>query len=226
MLGHRNINIIAERCATRDVTDIRQHGDFTQPSFAEDALETPQALNQTGGSGVTPVRPRSIPHFIKYMGSKSKIITIVVSGLNEVYSGGGICDLFAGSCTIGGSLGHCVPIYSNDIQEYSKVLSEAYLIAWRDPASFMTGRDIVDRAGRLVQSHSGALPKLYYNREMTLEEFRQVERRSQELINARFSFEYHLFTQYYSGTWWSAEQCLWIDAIREVADTQKGQPAL
>jgi adenine-specific DNA-methyltransferase len=195
-----------------------------QPSLVEEASATPHALCHTDRSGATPLRPRSTPHFIKYMGSKSKIIDFVVSGLNEVYSGGGICDLFAGSCTIGGSLGHCVPIYSNDIQEYSKVLSEAYLIAWRDPASFMTGREIVDRAGQLVESHSRELPKLYYSRDMALQEFREVERHSQELINARFSFKYHLFTRYYSGTWWSADQCLWIDAIREVADTQKGSP--
>jgi adenine-specific DNA-methyltransferase len=30
--------------------------------------------------------------------------------------------------------------------------------------------------------------------------------------------DYHLFTKYYSGTYWSFEQCVWIDALRKAAE--------
>ena len=45
-----------------------------------------------------------------------------------------------------------------------------------------------------------------------------------DLINKDFSYDYHLFAKNYSGTWWSYEQCLWIDALREVADEYKDKP--
>ncbi|HYR05519.1 MAG TPA: hypothetical protein VEP71_02440 [Gallionella sp.] len=58
-----------------------------------------------------------------------------------------------------------------------------------------------------------------------MQEFNQAERSQQALIDRVFRREWHLFFKYYSGTWWSAEQCMWIDAIRQVADAYKGQPS-
>lgn len=42
------------------------------------------------------------------------------------------------------------------------------------------------------------------------------------LIEGNFDADYHLFTKYYAGTYWSFEQCAWIDTLRKVADGFKG----
>ncbi len=38
------------------------------------------------------------------------------------------------------------------------------------------------------------------------------------------NLSHHLFIKYYSGTYWSYQQCLWIDALRKVADEYKNTP--
>ncbi len=63
-----------------------------------------------------------------------------------------------------------------------------------------------------------------YKKVHDLSKFNTVEKANQELLTYSFSFDNHLFTKYYSGTWWSAYQCLWIDAIRQIAEAQKNQP--
>jgi adenine-specific DNA-methyltransferase len=75
-----------------------------------------------------------VPHIIKYMGSKRNLMGFVVEGISEVYKGGVVCDLFAGSSVLAGALRDQVPILSNDIQEYSAVLAKTYLgdYKWSD----------------------------------------------------------------------------------------------
>jgi len=163
-------------------------------------------------------------HFIKYMGSKSKIMGFVLEGLNEVYRGGAVCDLFAGSASISGAIGKQVPIHSNDIQVYSSVLADAYLNVYKHP-SFPESTRILKQAGEIVE---GTKQKLNlhadYQNAISLEKFNELEKLQQDLINVEFSNDWHLFTKCYSGTWWSAEQCLWIDAIREISEQYRESP--
>lgn len=169
---------------------------------------------------------RAYPHYVKYMGSKSKIMDFVLEGLRSVYAGGPICDLFAGSASLAGAIGDRVPVHSNDIQAYSAVLADAYLTAYRHPG--MADADFV-----LAEAEKAVLAKLDrhqavitdYDRPFTLEEFVELEARQQNLISEVFADDWHLFTKYYSGTWWSAEQCLWIDSIREQAERYRGTPS-
>lgn len=70
---------------------------------------------------------QEIPHIIKYMGSKRDIIDFVIKAVEETYTGRKLCDLFAGTGILAGSLGQLIPIHSNDIQEYSGILSNTYL---------------------------------------------------------------------------------------------------
>ncbi len=165
-----------------------------------------------------------VPHFIKYMGSKKKIINYVVEAINEVHSGGPICDLFAGSSVLSGVLRNQAYMISNDIQEYSAVLARAYLTNydWDSHPNLIT--HIVQLAQKKVNQFSESYPHLQfnYNREFTIEEFVNFEEKQRNLIHFDFSdFDYHLFVKYYSGTYWSYEQCVWIDAIRAVADEYK-----
>ena len=156
-------------------------------------------------------------HFIKYMGSKSKIIDQVVDAILAVERAGEICDLFAGSCTLAGVLGHYHPIVSNDIQHYSAALARAYLMDWRGEADRVTVARVVNGARRFFDRHYAELVEQYqYEKGMSLSRFQKVDKENLSLIDSEcFDNKWHLFVKYYSGTWWSAEQCAWIDSLRQ-----------
>lgn len=165
------------------------------------------------------LKVRDYPQVIKYMGSKAKIIKFVAEGLREAYRGGPICDLFAGACTLSGALGHAAPIISNDIQSYSKVISQIYLHKLSIAAQKLSPLEITERASTIVNQTREFLPQdLTYPVSPTLSDFNKIEQQNRELINKNFQGKYHLFVKFYSGTWWSAEQCMWIDALREATD--------
>lgn len=165
------------------------------------------------------------PQYIKYMGSKSKIMDFVIEGINEVYSGGVVCDLFAGSASLSGAIGHQVPVHSNDIQSYSSIVAQTYLTAWKNE-TFPSADEIIDKAASIVAKNKKSLNiSVDYKKLCGLEEFNAAEKIQQELINRKFRRDWHIFLKVYSGTWWSAEQCLWIDAIREVAEEYRNNPA-
>ncbi len=164
---------------------------------------------------------RNIPHIIKYMGGKRKILDYIIDAINENYTGGQICDLFAGTSILSGALGKIAPIHSNDIQEYSSILANTYLsnIDWEEyPSNILN--EIIDKASEYVNTVKSKYPDLNFsNSDCSMEEFIEIEKKQQELINFNFeSLSHHLFIKYYSGTYWSFEQCLWIDAFRKVAD--------
>ena len=93
----------------------------------------------------------AFPHYIKYMGSKTKILPFVIQGIESVYQGGAICDLFAGSCSLSGALGSQLPIISNDIQYYSSVIAKAYLTDWNHQDVLL--EDILLKAKEYHQKH-------------------------------------------------------------------------
>lgn len=162
--------------------------------------------------------------FIKYMGSKTKILPFVISGIEEVYEGGFICDLFAGSGTLSGVLGTQAPMISNDIQFYSAILSKAYLTDWNNLE--VTPEIVVNNAKQYFDKYYKDLISDYqYPLNLDLKEFNKLEKKNQGLIKKEFKNKWHLFTKYYSGTWWSAEQCAWIDSIRKVIEDFKDNPA-
>jgi adenine-specific DNA-methyltransferase len=152
------------------------------------------------------------------MGSKTKLIDFILPAINDIYSGGGICDLFSGSCSLSGAIRDQETVYSNDIQEYSSVIADAYLNFWSN-GGIPTSDTIINKAQALVSINSKSIPSgLSYENISTLHQFNNIESLSRKLLDIEFKNPFHLFTKYYSGTWWSAEQCLWIDAIREVAE--------
>lgn len=167
------------------------------------------------------------PSFVKYMGSKSKIIDFVVEGINEVREpGDAVLDLFAGSATLAGAIGRQVNFRSNDIQAYSAVLSKAYAGSWKGSKT-PSAKTIFDRASNIVADvRLAAEDSLFsYVSDISLHEFNRIEAIQRELLGREFFHGWHLFLKNYSGTWWSAEQCLWIDAIREVAEEYRHDPA-
>lgn len=162
-------------------------------------------------------------HYIKYMGSKTKILPFVIDGIKAVYREGIVCDLFAGSCSLSGALSDQVPILSNDIQVYSSVLAKSYLTDWNDNNIKIT--EIRKIASDYHREHYRRLVANYrYPKDITLEKFNEIEERSRLLINENFDNEWHLFTKFYSGTWWSVEQCTWIDSYRKAIEDYRESP--
>ncbi|CRM37221.1 Modification methylase FokI [Pseudomonas sp. 24 E 1] len=171
--------------------------------------------------------PTTYPSFVKYMGSKSKIIDFVVEGINDVrLPDKPVLDLFAGSASLAGAIGRNISFHSNDIQQYSRVLSTAYAASWKTTKT-PDVNDIISRAEHIIkQVRSSVEEHLYtYTNDSSLENFNQREASQRTLIDKKFDHKWHLFIKCYSGTWWSAEQCLWIDALREVAELYKDDPA-
>lgn len=174
------------------------------------------ALQVTPESPAQLLELREYPLAIKYMGSKAKILNFIKSGLDEIQAYDlPIVDLFSGACSISGGFGGSSKIITNDIQSYSKAIASPYLrrcsnIGEIDVVSFAkTYADI-----KLKKLADG----LSYPKNCSLKKFNQIEKLNQSLIGEDFDGDYHLYTKYYSGTWWSAEQCVWIDSIRQVLD--------
>jgi adenine-specific DNA-methyltransferase len=165
-------------------------------------------------------QPRLYPQVIKYMGSKAAILPFIATELSKVHSTDRpFVDLFAGACAISGGFGHVSKVISNDIQEYSAVIASTYLRRAEKIGEF----DIVKLASKIATKNLAALPlDLKYRPDVSLAEFNNIEERNRSLLHIEFSYSHHLFTRIYSGTWWSAEQCVWIDAIREVLDSLIG----
>jgi len=162
---------------------------------------------------------RSYPQAIKYMGSKAKIIDFVVDGINRVYDGGKVCDLFAGAGSLSGALGNAVDFVANDIQEYSGVISRCYLGRVSEAFHSIGVADITKVAEAHYDDIAAGLPEdLTYFDTDDLDEFNQIEECNRNLLSSLDQTSFNLFTRCYSGTWWSAEQCCWIDAFKRAID--------
>jgi adenine-specific DNA-methyltransferase len=165
------------------------------------------------------ISPRSYPQVIKYMGSKAALLPFIAKSITQIHAADRpIVDLFAGACAISGGFGHVGKIVSNDIQKYSATIASSYL----HRAEKAHEVDIFSLIEALAQEKLRYLPDgLSHSENCTLEEFNVVEDANKALLNLELNFPYNLFTRAYSGTWWSAEQCVWIDSIRQALDILK-----
>lgn len=189
------------------------------------------------------MRSRTIPSLIKYMGSKSEIIGPIVQSMNRGHRDGQpVCDLFSGSCTLAGALRRNDLLYiSNDIQAYTAVLGSVYTAAYRwnryPPVESWVAK--VQDCVRAWQSDFDDLFEQFsYDRTFTLTAFNAVEEEQRGLIDdadfarrlaespAECVRRYHLFAQYYAGTYWNFAQCVWIDCCRYVIDIEVTDEAL
>ncbi|RBW56804.1 restriction endonuclease [Phaeobacter gallaeciensis] len=156
------------------------------------------------------------------MGSKSKIMGFVLDGINQVFDERPICDLFAGSASLSGAVGQQTTVISNDIQAYSSVLSDTYNKSYKTENT-PTAEEIIGLASELVEQRQ--LKSIgSYSVDMTRSVFDNLEAAQKQFLTHDFGYRWHLFAKNYSGTWWSYEQCLWIDALREVAEGFKNHP--
>ncbi|MFA0962072.1 DNA adenine methylase [Roseivirga sp. BDSF3-8] len=167
-----------------------------------------------------------IPHLLKYMGSKREIIDFVKSSVDRLnVNTNWFCDLFSGTGVVAGSFKGIYNIHANDIQSYSAILAQTYLLNLKNTVSPLAVKEIHSKLlERLSHFHSKYPFNFDYSEATSLNDFVELEQAQQNLIQKTFKDDFHLFTRYYSGTYWSFEQCMWIDAMRAIAEEYKDKP--
>jgi len=176
---------------------------------------------------------KEFPSVVKYMGSKTDVLELIEQGINFLdreYEN--VCDLFAGSATLSAALRGKVNVISNDIQNYSAIFSEVYLsnYTWEEYPEISEICEDVERRvcdfNTLFKDYAG---KFSYERKFSLDEFNEFENEQRALIEKedwdKFD-KYFLFVKNYSGTYWSYDQCIWIDSFRCVIDKHKERKEL
>lgn len=168
-----------------------------------------------------------LPHLLKYMGSKREIIDFVKESINSLeVKDGWLCDLFAGTGIVSGSLKGDYNIHANDVQQYSSVLSYTYLSKLKGNVASTAINQIYSEVADIVNEFKLKYSKFTFDYSLVtnFEQFKLLEQNQQSLLNESFDLGFHLFTKYYSGTYWSFNQCIWIDSIRAVAEKYNGKP--
>lgn len=168
-----------------------------------------------------------IPHIIKYMGSKRNILDYILKTITGTYQEGKICDLFAGTAVLAGALKDKVPVISNDIQEYSSIISHLYLSNYNWPTYGPVLKTVIKEAKEYFKEINNNYSdyNISYRGIKDIENFKEIEEKQRELIDHDFSeYPYHLFIKYYSGTYWSFNQCLWIDSLKKAIDRYENSP--
>ncbi len=153
------------------------------------------------------------------MGSKANIIDFIVDNINKINCDGSrkVYDLFAGTCIVSAHLNRSYEVVINDVQEYSTVLGKSYL-------KKVKKNDInVDIFVEQVEQYVAFFKKKYdvdfcYGANISRDDYLEIEQSERQLLLKKFNKkDNHLFVQNYSGTYWSFQQCLYIDSIYRIA---------
>jgi adenine-specific DNA-methyltransferase len=166
-----------------------------------------------------------VPHFIKYMGSKREILDYINTSIIDLnIQSEWLCDLFAGTSVISGALKNDFNIHSNDIQTYSSIFAHTYFSNCKNRFNPINLETIHKKVIYLVDEfYTKSLDLRFdYINTSSYDEMFKAEVNQRELISKHFDIGFNLFTRYYSGTYWSFEQCVWIDSIRAIAEEYSG----
>lgn len=172
------------------------------------------------------VEAQKIPHLMKYMGSKREILDFIMGSINLLdIDSEWFCDLFAGTSVVGCSLKDEYNLQINDIQSYTSIFANTYLLNLKETIDPSCINEIQERVEYLVNEFHRKYPDLQfdYNKSDDFSIIEKLEQEQQRLIDHNFEIGFNLFTKYYSGTYWSFNQCVWFDSIRAVAEEYKGK---
>lgn len=160
------------------------------------------------------------------MGSKRNILDFVIDSIDEVRNGENqrLYDVFGGSAVVSGAFRDKMNVTCNDIQAYTGILAGTYLnnYYWEQfPENIL--ELIIEEARGKVEQFKGNYCELdfNYNKELSYSDVVKLEKGQQKLLKYKFNGLDHLFVKNFSGTYWSYEQCLWIDALATVARSSK-----
>jgi adenine-specific DNA-methyltransferase len=172
------------------------------------------------------MKATEIPHIIKYMGSKRNIMKFVEEAIESVINDDGqrLYDVFGGSGVVSAAFRDKLPVTCNDIQEYTSILGKTYLqnYMWQNyPDNIL--EDIVFEAEKNVNQFKKKYSQysFKYDPNLSFDKIQKLESDQRELLNHSFNDLDHLFVKSFSGTYWSYEQNVWIDAISAVARNEK-----
>lgn len=93
---------------------------------------------------------------IRYMGNKSRLLEYIIPEIQRVTPENGIvCDLMAGSNVVSYALKEFFTVYTNDVQEYSYVISDAAIVNQKEVISSNTAvqdlqKYIIENNGRKI----------------------------------------------------------------------------
>ncbi|UZO80651.1 DNA adenine methylase [Aquimarina sp. ERC-38] len=156
------------------------------------------------------------------MGSKRSILNFVVNTIDDATEENNkrIYDLFGGSAVVSGSFRNKIAVTCNDIQSYTAILAGTYLnnYNWSKYDD-----NILDKIVKEATNKVLTFKKKYYDfnfnydDSISYKEMLDLEKQQQKLLTLSFNGLDHLFVKNFSGTYWSYDQCVWIDAISSVA---------
>lgn len=161
------------------------------------------------------------PHIIKYMGAKTSIIDYITESVDNIKFNGTVYDLFAGTTIVSAYLNKKYDVVINDVQEYSSILAKAYLNKLETDEFDITAfqKNTTDYITYFKKKYD---INFAYKDTLDIQSFLEIENKEKELLNFKFdNKDHHLFVKTYSGTYWSFEQCLSIDAIYRSAQNFK-----
>ncbi len=168
-----------------------------------------------------------IPHILKYMGSKREILEFVEEAIEALdVNAEWFCDLFSGTSVVAGTFKAKYNVMANDVQMYSAIFSHTYLSNLKGTVSLKDMDKVLKEATlyrkEFLETHDDLL--FEYPENINYETFDLIEDKQRSLMEYEFNVGFHLFAKYFSGTYWSYEQCVWIDSFRAVAEKYKGKP--
>ena len=156
------------------------------------------------------------------MGGKRELLEDIGRAVDEMDTPHqSFCDLFAGTAIVSYAFSDSFDIVSNDIQRYSSIFANTYF------SDFSVLGDPEDVVATVLEECTSVVEedrKHYHNNLFTycedidFQTMEAIERTQLRLCDKVFDTGFSFFKRYYSGTYWSYEQCLWIDAIRRVAE--------
>ncbi|MCS3070315.1 DNA adenine methylase [Bacteroides thetaiotaomicron] len=167
-----------------------------------------------------------IATFNEIYGIKRELLDFIISSINDLdIESNWFCDLFSGTSVVGCSLKDEYNVQINDIQIYTSIFANTYLPNINKLINSTELEKIKDRVLFYVDEFYRKYPDLIfdYNSIDNYEKLTKLEIQQQNLIYSNFEIGFHLFVKYYSGTYWSYTQCVWIDSIRAVAEEYKGK---
>lgn len=165
-----------------------------------------------------------IPHLLKYMGSKREILDFINKAVEDFeVNSSFLCDLFSGTAVVSAAFLDNYDIISNDIQQYSSIFAHTYSTNIAESVGADFQEVVIKKANRLVNEFDAKYPQYHFDYAgiRDFKDLSDLEKRQQRLIEQDFDLGFSLFAKNYAGTYWSYEQCVWIDSIRAVAEDYK-----
>lgn len=176
--------------------------------------------------------PPSFPYPMQYMGSKQRISQWIIDGIERNFENSTIlADIMAGSSAVSHAAAMSgFQLITNDIQPYAATVASA---------AFQVPRDGLEGVIRLLESQGFeesllADSRKFYSSILDQEKYHFVLLQSNpeswekyadfvsknQGTGESFTKSFDLFTSYYRNTYFGIRQCLEIDTVREIADSQ------